>query len=135
MLLWQEDVPDDADLDVPEVSNDIDEEENDNEEEEEENGIREIEISGDEYSFDPEEISVLPGEEVRIVFSNSGTMSHDLVVEGLDGVATSVIDPDESDIIEFTAPNDESMYPLTYFCSVPGHREAGMVGEIQMTTE
>lgn len=89
---------------------------------------RTVVVSGDEFSYSPSEIRVGKGERVRIEFRNAGSAPHNFVIEGLD-VRTSVIRGGASETVEFVPP-DPGSYPMTFFCSVPGHREAGMEGVI-----
>lgn len=51
---------------------------------------------------------------------------HDFRIEELDE-GTDVLDEGETD--EFTVDLESGTY--TYYCSVPGHREAGMEGELE----
>lgn len=88
--------------------------------------VREITVSGTEFSFSPSSITVSAGGRVKITFRNIGGASHNLVVEGL-GVSTNTIGGGQQDILEFTAPASGT---YTFFCSVPGHRAAGMVGNL-----
>lgn len=53
-------------------------------------------------------------------------MFHNWIIER-QGVGTQTIAGGQSDTIEFTAP---AAGTYTYFCSVPGHRERGMVGTL-----
>lgn len=88
--------------------------------------VREIAVSGKEFSFDPASITLSEGEKVRVVFTNVGQAPHDFTIEGL-GVKTEVIGSGKTDSVEFTAPASGN---YTFFCSVPGHREAGMEGNL-----
>lgn len=97
--------------------------------EEEDEPITEIVVSGKEFSFSPSTISVKRGDKVRIVFKNEGKMMHDFVVEEL-GIRTKIVNPGESDTLEFTVPDDGS--PLTYYCSVATHRALGMEGSFSI---
>ncbi len=90
--------------------------------------IREIAVSGKEFSFSPSSITLTEGERVRVVFTNAGRASHDFTLEGL-GVKTRVIGAGQTDTVEFTAPASGT---YTFFCSVPGHRQAGMEGNIEV---
>lgn len=99
--------------------------------------------------FDREELSALPGARIRLVFKNTDEMQHNwiLLKPGKDVtlriaqkawamgataqlkqfvpedpaviVHTRVLNPQESDTIEFTAPEQEGDYP--YVCTLPGH--------------
>jgi len=87
--------------------------------------VKEIIVIGTEFAFHPSSIEVSAGEKVKIVFRNEGKFIHNLLIEGL-GVGTKTITSGAVDDIEFTAPL-AGVYNL--YCSVSGHREAGMEGE------
>lgn len=89
---------------------------------------RKITVTGTEFKFEPSEIKAAPGERLRIIFVNAGSAPHNLTIEGLE-VATNTVGPGQQSGVEFTVPA-EGEYPLTVFCSVPGHRERGMVGTL-----
>ena len=88
--------------------------------------VKEFTISGTEYSFSPSSITVSTGERVKITFQNSGGAPHNLAIEGL-GVSTKTIGSGKTDVVEFTALQSGT---FTFFCSVPGHAAAGMVGDM-----
>ena len=90
--------------------------------------IREIAVSGTEFSFNPGSITLTEGERVRVVFTNAGRASHDFTLEGL-GIKTKVIGPGQTDSVEFVAPASGD---YTFFCSVAGHRQAGMEGNMEV---
>lgn len=87
---------------------------------------REITVIGSDFKFDPSSIELSAGEKVKIVFKNDGSAPHDLQIEEL-GLATKVIGSGETTTLEFTAPTTGT---YTTYCSVAGHREAGMEGSI-----
>ena len=93
--------------------------------EEEDESVTEIKISGKEFSYAPSTINVKKGEKVKITFTNSGTMMHDLVIEELD-IRTKMVAPGGTDTLEFTVPDKGPS--LTFYCSVGGHRALGMEG-------
>jgi plastocyanin len=69
-----------------------------------------------------------PAGAVTIEFDNPSATGHDVVVEDADGneiTRTDVITEDTA-----TAAGDFDPGDYTYFCSVPGHREAGMEGTL-----
>ena len=101
--------------------------------------------------FDIEQFQVKPGARVRLTFSNTDEMQHNLLILapsrddanvmkvaqnawalGPDAVKkqfvpdgpevlfhTRVLDPQQSDTITFSAPQNEGDYP--YVCTLPGH--------------
>lgn len=88
--------------------------------------VREIIVSGKDYSFTPQTFTLKSGERVRLNFKNQGVVVHNLVVEG-EGISTQTISPGQEDTVEFTTPEAGE---YTIFCSVPGHRERGMIGTL-----
>lgn len=90
--------------------------------------VKELTVSGTEYSFEPSSITVSAGERVKIIFRNEGRAPHNLIVEGLE-VGTKTVGSGQTDILEFTAPISGT---YTIFCSVPGHRAAGMEGTLEV---
>lgn len=89
---------------------------------------REIFISGSEFNFNPSSISLTAGESVKITFKNDGKYPHDFAIEGLN-VKTAVIGAGEQAILELTAPATGT---YATYCSVAGHREAGMEGSVSV---
>lgn len=87
---------------------------------------REIMVEGSEFKFNPSSISVKAGEQVRVVFKNIGSVPHDFVIPDL-GIRTKVIGSGSTDTVEFTASKGGA---YQFICSVPGHKEAGMIGKI-----
>lgn len=95
-----------------------------------ENGMmekaREIVIEGSEFKFSENTMTLKVGEPVKLVFKNTGNMTHDWVVDEL-GVRTKVISSGQEDTIEFT-PNKAGTFE--YYCSVGSHRKMGMKGTL-----
>ena len=90
--------------------------------------VREITVTGSEYKFSPGNISVARGEQVRIIFQNSGTLPHNLTINKL-GIDTDTIPGGGSTTIEFVAGKTGI---FTMFCSVGNHRSLGMEGEVEV---
>lgn len=63
------------------------------------------------------------GDRVRITITNGEQMTHDISLEKLGLKSKSINDKGASTSITFDADKSD-----TYYCSVPGHRAAGMVG-------
>lgn len=91
-------------------------------------GVKEINVVGTEFSFNPSSISVKAGEKVKIIFKNNGGAPHNLALEGL-GITTKTVGGGQTDVLEFTAPSSGT---YTFFCSVPGHRASGMEGSLKV---
>lgn len=67
------------------------------------------------------------GNRVKITMTNGETMTHDISLEKLGVTSASIIEKGATTSIEFIAVADD-----IYFCTVPGHRAAGMIGKIQV---
>ncbi len=93
-----------------------------------ESELKEVTVVGTEYNFSPSTITVQAGQSVKITFQNGGSINHNLVIEDLE-VNSRAIRGSQTDIIEFIASTSGT---YTIFCSVPGHRAAGMEGSLKI---
>ncbi len=101
-----------------------------------------------EFAFEPASISVSAGQPVEITLINAGAVEHDFAIEVIpvEDVSTegsmsghdmsaqhaefdlhTATGPGETSILKFT-PTQPGTYKI--ICSVPGHLEAGMTGEL-----
>ena len=87
--------------------------------------VVEVEVRSRGFSFTPNEIEVNLGDTVRVTYVNGGGR-HDWVLDEFD-VATAVISGGQSETVEFVA---DQAGTFEFYCSVPGHRQAGMVGTL-----
>ena len=85
---------------------------------------RRIEVTATSFEFDPDEIRVEAGENVAIVLSSEDLL-HDFTIDELD--AHVAADRGETKEGGFTT-DEPGRY--TYYCTVAGHREAGMEGTL-----
>ncbi|MCM4151135.1 dehydrogenase [Arenibacter sp. N53] len=67
------------------------------------------------------------GDLVRITITNGETMTHDIAMEKLGIKSGTLLEKGSSTSITFKAIEND-----TYFCTVPGHRAAGMVGKFEV---
>ncbi|UWX55838.1 cupredoxin domain-containing protein [Maribacter litopenaei] len=67
------------------------------------------------------------GDRVRITIINMENMTHDVSMEKLGVKSNTLNEVGESTSITFWAESDD-----TYFCTIPGHRAAGMVGDFKI---
>jgi nitrite reductase (NO-forming) len=95
-----------------------------------------VATSGEPVTFDielgdlfvrPSSIEVPAGSQVILNVTNTGAMPHDLKLDGETG--TELLDPGASTTTELGVITETS----EAWCTVPGHREAGMVLDIQVT--
>lgn len=87
-------------------------------------GARRIEVAARSFEFDPDEITVTAGEDIAIVLTSDDVL-HDLTIDELD--AHVAAQPGEAAEGGLRA-DEPGRY--TYYCTVTGHREAGMEGSL-----
>ncbi len=86
-------------------------------------------VGGDIDGVENPLLTAEPGEVVEITLINGDKIEHDLVIDEL-GVHTDHLqDLDSQSTITFKV-EEEAEYE--YYCSVPGHRQAGMVGILRV---
>lgn len=78
-----------------------------------------------EFQFSPNTITAKPGQPINLSLVNAGTVQHNFTFPDANVLITSV--PGKTSKGSFRAPGPGT---YTFFCSIPGHREAGMVGTI-----
>jgi plastocyanin len=83
--------------------------------------------SGADLAFDQSDVSAKAGS-VTINFDNKQALQHDVKVEDSSGQELGGTDLVSSGTASATVDLQPGTY--TFFCSVPGHREAGMEGTL-----
>jgi uncharacterized cupredoxin-like copper-binding protein len=91
-------------------------------------GARTIEVQAADFTFSPAEITVKAGEVVNLTLVNRGVTVHDLVVPAYRIWLVAPAGQSATTGFRALRPGEHEFY-----CSVPGHREAGMVGRIVVT--
>lgn len=110
--------------------------------------VTEVRVTMSEFAFEPASITVTAGQPVEITLVNDGAIEHDFAIEVIpaEDVSTegSMSGHDMSDqhaefdvhtatgsgetsVLRFT-PTQPGTYKI--ICSVPGHLDAGMTGEL-----
>jgi uncharacterized cupredoxin-like copper-binding protein len=109
--------------------------------------VTKVTVTMTEFGFEPNAIEVQAGVPVELTLVNDGAVEHDFVVEiiPVTDVSTEGMEMDhmsgdhaEYDLHSATAAGTTSTLrfivtePGTYqiICSVPGHKDAGMTGEL-----
>lgn len=87
-------------------------------------GARRIEVNATSFAFDPDAITVDVGEDVAIVLT-SDDLLHDFTVDEIDVHVAAEKDETAEGGLKAETPGE-----YTYYCTVPGHREAGMEGTL-----
>jgi plastocyanin len=79
-----------------------------------------------DIGFKEKELRIGPGK-ITIEEINTGSTAHTFVIDGVAGKKLSVPAHDAKDIGTYEIPNPGT---YTYFCDIPGHRQAGMEGKL-----
>lgn len=87
--------------------------------------VRIIEVSGEPFSFAPNQIKIKKGEKVAVKFTNTEGF-HDFVIDEL-SVKTQVIPQGQSEQVMIPT---ETAGTYVFYCSVGDHRTRGMVGAL-----
>lgn len=84
-------------------------------------------VGTDGLSFEPEQVTVTAGE-VTVELTAEPAVEHNVVIEGVAG-EEPVVEAAAGETAIGTASLEAGSY--TFYCSVPGHREAGMEGTLE----
>ena len=87
-------------------------------------GALEVAVSGKAYSFTPNRIELAPGSDATIALSSTD-LPHDVTVVGVGHVVHAQAGKTARGGLKITKPGT-----YTFYCSVQGHRAAGMTGKI-----
>ncbi len=91
-----------------------------------EGAAQQIDMTADDFEFDPDELTLEPGE-VTFELVNDGQAPHALAVEG-EGLEESSERIDSGGSTELTVTLAEGTYEI--YCPVGDHAERGMVGTL-----
>jgi nitrite reductase (NO-forming) len=82
----------------------------------------------DTMKFDPPTLSAKAGQPIQVTLDNTGQLVHDFsVTEGVSQPVKTIAQPSQKAVATFTIDKPGT---YTYFCSQPGHEEAGMKGTL-----
>ena len=94
-------------------------------------GALEVHITAKEFTYEPNELLLKVGVPVNIIFTNAGLIEHQLILEAFDFHA-HIRQTGGSHKVGFIPDRTGT---FTYYCAIPGHKEAGMVGTLVVTAE
>jgi plastocyanin/mono/diheme cytochrome c family protein len=86
-----------------------------------------ITVTMHDIFFDPTEISITADTPTEFHFVNEGSGVHDFTVDAL-GIHVT-LNPGESATETINAPAGD----YEYYCSIPGHKDAGMIGTLSVS--
>jgi uncharacterized cupredoxin-like copper-binding protein len=87
-------------------------------------GAPEVEVVAGDFAFSPAEVNVPAGGTVNLVLVNDGDLPHDITIPAL-GFRVEALPATRVSASLKAGPGE-----YEFFCSVPGHRDAGMRGLI-----
>jgi plastocyanin len=93
-------------------------------------GALSVTVKGlDSFSYDPAALTGRVGQAINLTLENTGVLEHNFVIDEFN-LHLGPIQGGQSSSGSLT-PNTAGTF--TYYCDVPGHREAGMEGTLTVT--
>lgn len=83
----------------------------------------EVALKTVDLAFEPKEFSIPADTEVTVTVTNAGALQHDFHVDKLD-ITTEILNSGASATVKIKAPAGT----YEFWCTIPGHKEAGMTG-------
>jgi uncharacterized cupredoxin-like copper-binding protein len=90
--------------------------------------MAELTIGMVDIAFEPDEFTIPAHTDVTVRLPNRGVIVHDFNLDPLN-IRSGLIQPGDETTVTINAPAGD----YEYYCSVPGHRAAGMVGTMHVT--
>jgi len=90
---------------------------------------RHVPVTARSFAFDPDEISVEPGEAIAIVLTSEDEL-HDFVIDEVDAHVSAAAGQTAVGGFQAAEPGRYAFY-----CSVAGHRDSGMEGTLVVEAE
>jgi uncharacterized cupredoxin-like copper-binding protein len=96
-------------------------------------------------AYDPAEIDVKQGEQIKLVIKNTGALDHEFFLDSFQHNAAHKIEMEKNPEMEHDEPNAQRLTPgkeidilwrfsvpgtFEFACLIPGHYEAGMHGKV-----
>jgi plastocyanin len=88
-----------------------------------------VTVKAEDIKYDTTALTAKVGQAVTVTLSNGGALDHSFVIDELN-VKIENVKPGGTGTATFT-PSTAGTY--TFYCNVPGHKEAGMVGTLTVT--
>ena len=90
--------------------------------------VTELTVDMVDIAFEPAEFTIPANTDVTVHLPNRGVIVHDFNIDALD-IRSGLVQPGDETTVTINAPAGD----YEYYCSVPGHRAAGMVGTMHVT--
>ena len=84
-----------------------------------------VTLEATEFAFAPDSLTAKAGETLKVTLTNKGTVEHDFTIDSLSVKAVALVGTSADVTLKNLAAGT---YP--FYCSVAGHREAGMEGTL-----
>ena len=88
-------------------------------------GPVDVEVVATEFNFTPTRLTMAGPGDLTVTLQNKGLIEHDIVIEGVDGRVLTAGGKTATGVFKLGKPGT-----YIYFCSITGHREAGMEGKL-----
>src|SRR5919112_2435698 len=88
-----------------------------------------VDIVAQDILFEPKELTIPANTDVTVNVPNEGAAPHNFSIDEL-GIDVDIA-PGATEQVVINAPAGE----YEYYCNVPGHKEAGMVGTLIVTED
>jgi len=85
----------------------------------------EVELDAIDINWKPKEITIAANTDAKIKVVNKGVLQHNLAIDGLK-IKSKLLNGGESETVTINAKAGT----YEFYCPVPGHKEAGMVGKL-----
>jgi cytochrome c oxidase subunit 2 len=94
-----------------------------------EGGATAIDLKMQDIHFDKTELSIPANTDVTLNLVNEGAGPHDFTIDGHPEASSELYNPGQTGTLTLNLPPGT----YEYYCSVPGHKEAGMHGTLTVT--
>jgi uncharacterized cupredoxin-like copper-binding protein len=84
-----------------------------------------VDVLAVDIAFEPKEFTIPANTDVTVTLTNDGALQHDFTVDEL-GIKSELLNGGETTTVTINAAAGS----YEFYCSVTGHREAGMVGTL-----
>jgi len=83
-----------------------------------------VEVDSFDIYFEPKELTIPADTDVQFVLPNKGAAAHNFAIDALD-ISVDIAPGDTKEVVINAAAGE-----YEYYCNVPGHKEAGMIGTL-----
>jgi len=85
-----------------------------------------VSVKAEDLKFTPNTLTAKAGESVTVNMQNAGALEHSFIIDEM-SVRLEKVQPGQNASVTFTASTAGT---YTFYCDVPGHKEAGMTGTL-----